>query len=820
MLGRLSAVGFVAGATLVQGLGELPAPGLLALAAAGLCAAATVVGRAAGRRVLRWLLPAAAVWLGVTLAAARAQVRLDDALAPGNENQVSRVVLQVDDLVQGDAGGWRFTARVLHAQPAGVPGRIQVSWLAPGRHGRRADARLAASLPQVVPGQVWQAALVLRRPHGVLNPHGFDYEAWMFRRGVRAVATVRGHPRLVKDDPWATPGVTLARVRHVLREGMRQALGDARYGPVLVALALGDQAGVATQDWQVFNRTGITHLVSISGLHVTMIAALCGLAVARGWRRASWRGRALAEAAPAQLAGAAAAMITAGLYCLLAGWGIPAQRTFFMLAVAAGAVLLRLPASPTRVLAAAAAAVVALDPWAVLAPGFWLSFGAVALLMLSGAATPRRVQAPPPAGRLRRAWQGLRLAAAVQLAITGALTVPLAFMTQQVTPAAPLANAIAIPVVSFVVTPLALAIAALAAVPGAEAVAAAAAWAGHAAFEAMMTPVAALAWMPGAVVDVAAPPWPLVALAMAGVAVALLPRGLPGRRAGWLLMLPALAWRPHPPGPGEWRLAALDVGQGTSVVVRTASSVLVYDTGLRHGPDSDAAARVVWPYLRGEGARAIDVLVVSHADVDHAGGLRSLLEAAAVRRAHASFDLAAYLRREARLLGLPGGLPPLPAQMSRCRAGQSWTVDGVSFRFLHPPPGARTAGRNADSCVLLVQGAHHAALLPGDIGAAQESALVAAGLPQADVVLMPHHGSATSSGPALVAAVGAAHAVAQVGRYNRYGHPGDAVLRRWMRAGATVWRSDRDGAVLAESSRDGLGVRAHRQQAKRYWHGR
>jgi len=865
MRGRLSAAAFVGGAAAVQGLAALPGAAAFACAGLALAAGAAACGHLAGRRAALWLLPLAVFWLGAALATARAAVRLADELAADNENQVARVVLQVADLPQGDAQGVRFVARVLQARPAGVPGLVQVSWFAPGGHGRaggrtaRNPAGAAQALPDIVPGQVWRAALVLRRPHGSLNPHGFDYEGWTFRRGVRAMGTVRGTPKLLADRPWSDPGAALARVRHALRDGMRRALGEARYGAVLVALALGDQAGVAPGDWQVFNRTGITHLVSISGLHVTMIAALFGLAAQAGWRRASWRGRALAERTPAQVAGAAAAMAAAGLYCLLAGWGIPSQRTFFMLAVAAGAVLLRLPASPSRVLAAAAVAVVALDPWATLAPGFWLSFGAVAVLMLAGQelARPGGEAAPSAARatarsssrrsrawlRWREAWRFLRLATFTQLAVTAALTVPLAFMTQQVTPAAPLANALAIPVVSFVVTPLALLAAAFSALPGTEPVAALAAWAGHWAFQAMMLPIAALARAPGAVVDVAAPPWPWLVLAAAGTAWALLPRGLPWRPAGWLLLVPALCWRGDRPGPGEWRLAALDVGQGMAVVVQTAGSVLVYDTGLRYGPGSDAAARVLWPFLRGEGVRRVDTLVVSHADTDHAGGLRSLLAAAPVARSYASFDLSAHLRREARVLGLdapvastasaasaapgtPGTSgtsddePPLPAQMRRCRAGQSWTVDGVRFAMLHPPPGARTAGRNADSCVLSVQGAYHAALLPGDIGKAQEAAIVAAGAPRADLAVLPHHGSNTSSSPALVQALGAAHVVAQAGRHNRYGHPAAAVVRRWERAGARVWRSDRDGAVLAHSGPGGLSVQAYRDEARRYWHGR
>ncbi|KAG0772926.1 hypothetical protein G6F22_015321 [Rhizopus arrhizus] len=224
-------------------------------------------------------------------------------------------------------------------------------------------------------------ALVLRRPHGVLNPAGPDAEARMFARGLRAVGTVRGQPRLLDDAPWASPGIAIERARHLVREGLRKALGEHRYAPVLIALAIGDQAGVARDDWRIFNRSGITHLVSISGMHVTSIAGIAGVLVAALWRRARWRGVGLAEFAPSRVVGGAAAAVVALRYCLLAGWGVPARRTFFMLSVVLAAAMSRLPLTVGRVLACAAAGVVALDPWAPLSVGFWLSFGAVAILL-------------------------------------------------------------------------------------------------------------------------------------------------------------------------------------------------------------------------------------------------------------------------------------------------------------------------------------------------------------------------------------------------------------------------------------------------------
>src|SRR5690606_36917081 len=244
--------------------------------------------------------------------------------------------------------------------------------------------------------------------------------------------SVRGTPRYLRDEPWASLPVAAQRARHVVRTAMQPHLANKRYGAVLLALAIGDQAGVPASDWAVFNRTGITHLVSISGSHITMISALGGLLVFWLWRRLRIRGRALAERLPAQLAAALAALLVAWLYCLLAGWGVPARRTFLMLAVMAGAYLLRLPMSASRLLSLVAFAVVLLDPWALLASGFWLSFGAVYVLMASSGWWGQPAGHVAVAGRWRRAGDFLGKATRLQLSITAGLMPLLALIFHEV----------------------------------------------------------------------------------------------------------------------------------------------------------------------------------------------------------------------------------------------------------------------------------------------------------------------------------------------------------------------------------------------------
>lgn len=816
MLGRLSVLSGLTAAALAHGLPRSPD----AVEWAGLWGAVLVAAFVLRRRRPTWIMPAVAFLSGWAWVSVNIDHRSAEFLRDSDEDKVSRVVLRIETLPQVSSESRRFDAYVLESLPDGVPRRIRVSWHAPGYsgpYGRRPNAQKAFNdepeFPSLVPGQVWRMSLNLRRPHGLSNPHGFDYEQHVFAAGVRAVGSVRGTPRYLYDQPWSSLSVIAERTRHRVREAMAPYLENKRYGPVLLALAIGDQAGVPAADWLTFNRTSITHLISISGSHITMIAALGGMLTLWLWRRLSLGGVFLAERVPAQVAACVAALLVAWLYCLLAGWGVPARRTFLMLCVLAFAHVSRLPLGPWRVLLLAATAVVILDPWALLASGFWLSFGAVAVLLTSG----RWIGEAIDGAESWRHWRWLVTAAKLQLTVTAGLMPVLALMFNEVSVVSPFANAYAIPVISLVVTPLALVLAAVAMVPGSGPAAGVLAWLAHLPLSWMMAPTHWLAGLKLASIDAAAAPGWAVGLALIGLAWALMPQGLPWRGMGWLLMLPALFWKPERPPRGSWDMVALDVGQGSAVLFMTQNHTLLFDTGIRHGPETDAAARNIVPFLRARGIGRIDVLVVSHADIDHAGGLRSVLESRLVTQSYSSFDMVAYLKREARLLGVSRDLPVLPAVISRCHYGARWVVDGVKFEFLWPLPTAPLVGtnsdtklRNAQSCVLRIQGRHHFALLTGDISAAQETELVARDIGPIDVLVAAHHGSRSSSDPELVRHTGPSHVIAQAGRWNRYGHPHAVVERRWQRSGATFWRTDQDGAIMASSRDSGLQVKANR----------
>ena len=750
-----TALAFTAGVLLLQQQAALPAAGWLALLPA--CAAL-----AAWRRAL--VLPAALA-IGFLWAAGAAHLRLADRLSPALEGVDMEVTGVVAGLPARLEHGVRFAFDVEHA-PARLPRRVLLTWY--------------GEAPPLRPGDRWELALRLKRPHGHANPHGFDYEVWLMERGIGATGYVRdthGAQRLGARD---SPGDRVEQARAAVLERFLGTLGETPAAGILAALAVGEQRAIANEEWRLFARTGVTHLMSISGLHVTLVSGLAAWLAAALWRRVPR----LALAVPARKAGAATAIAAAFAYTLLAGFAVPAQRTFYMVSVVALALWCGRIASPARTLALALAVVTALDPWAVLQPGFWLSFGAVALIFY--------VSAGWSAGEPR-----LRQWARVQWAITVGLAPVALFLFSQVSVAGPLANALAIPLVSAVLTPLALAAAAI----PADALLVAGEWLVY----------ALLAWLewcarlPGALWQQHVPPLWATLLALAGVAWLLLPRGFPWRASGLVLMGPALALPAPAPAPGEAWITVLDVGQGLAVLVRTSRHAVLYDAGPAYGNEADSGGRIVAPALVALGVRRLDALVLTHDDTDHTGGARSILE---------QFDTGA-LRH-----ALPQGHPLLglaPAA-ARCARGEAWEWDGVRFELLHPSPGVASRRRNDDSCVLRVSAGGTAMLLTGDIERGAELALVRAGLQPAAALLVPHHGSRSSSSAPFLAALRPQLAVAATGYRNRFGHPAAEVVARYAQVGATLWRTDRDGAVQLRLGPGGLQVLAERARRPRYWH--
>jgi competence protein ComEC len=710
-----------------------------------------------------------ALAMGFLWASTCAHWRMADRLAPQLEGRDLAVVGVVSSLPALLDRGARFEFDVEPAAGEQLPKKLLISWYG-GEEGGAAPA------VSVHPGERWRLTLRLRRPHGQVNPHGFDYEAWLHERGIGATGYVRmrGEQKLLgsRDNFFDL----VEKAREAVRNRFVAVLGQTPAAGVLAALAVGDQRAIGPEEWRLFARTGVTHLMSISGLHVTLVSGLAAWLAAAFWRRVPW----LALRLPSRKAAALAAIAAALGYTLLAGFGVPARRTFWMVAVVAAALWAGRIASPWRTLALALGAVVLADPWAPLAPGLWLSFGAVLLIFYAAAGW----NAPEP--RLVQ-W------ARIQWGVTVGLAPAALLLFGQVSVAGPLANAAAIPVVSVVVTPLAL-IAAV--VPGD--------WMLHVAsalVEGLMQFLEWCATLPGALWTQHAPaPW-TVAAALAGAAWLLAPRGVPWRVAGLALMAPAFVLAPPAPPPGTAWITVLDVGQGLAVLARTATRTVLYDAGPAWGAQADSGSRVVLPALAGAGVTRLDLLVISHEDMDHLGGALSVLET---------------LPTDAIVSSLAPAHPlhALAPAVRRCRAGEAWEWDGVRFEFLHP---AGTAARRNDmSCVLRIATAGGAMLLTGDIERAAERELILKN-PKADVLLVPHHGSRSSSSAEFIAAVAPRWAVVPVGYRSRFGHPAAEVLERYRAAGVQVLRTDLDGAITITLDKGNSPPQSERARRGRYW---
>ncbi len=763
--------------------GALWPPWLLAL----LLLVAMALLLTALRRPGRWgtlLVCGALATIAFAITSLRADHRLAQQLAPALEGRDLLLIGVVDQMPQVSPEGVRFVLAVDRAfddqANVPVPPRVSLVWL----YGLADDGGSGALRPDLRAGQRWQVPVRLRRPHAAVNPHGFDGELWLFEQRIGATGTVRNtvagpRPALL-DDTQRRP---MERARQALRDAVVLRLNDARLGGVLAALTVGDQAAISRADWDLFRDAGVAHLMSISGLHITMFAWLAGALVAWIWRRS---GRACLWL-PAPQAGRWGGLAVAAAYALLAGVGVPAPRTLLMLA---GVVVLR--SAGVRwpwplMLLGVAVLVVAVDPWALLQAGFWLSFAAVGLLMATDPLQP---------AALSGWWPSLRRAVRAQVIATLGLAPLSLALFQQVSLVGLLANLIAIPCITLIVTPLAL-----------LGVVASALW--HAAAAVLGALIAVLrgltAWS-GVWHVPAAPPW-AVACGLLAALIGLLPLPWRLRLLALPLVLPLLWPAVTRPLDGQFELMVLDVGQGTAALVRTRSKLLLYDSGPAYARDADAGQRIVVPLLRARGETRIDRLVLSHRDIDHVGGAESLRNALPILSWHTSLAPAHPLRAAA-------------AAHEPCIAGQRWSWDGVQFEFLHPSAddlARETAKSNALSCVLrVVDASGRSALLTGDIEAAQEAALVArlGSSLRSDLMLVPHHGSRTSSTDAWVDAVHPGVAMVQAGYRSRFGHPAPEVLARYQRRGIMLVRSDRCGAWTWW---DGA-FECARDTRRRYWH--
>ena len=716
-----------------------------------------------------------------------AHLLLQQELLPGDEGKSLFAEGVVTSLPQADERALRFNFRIDRLTHYGRPiesdpGLVRLSW-----YQERQPLR---------PGERWRLKIRLKRPHGYQNPGGFDYESWLFQNRLRATGYVvadKGNARLRPAARFSP-----ATLRFTLRETIRTALGDDPLAGFVPALAVGDRSGLNAAHWETLTATGANHLIAISGLHIGLVAGLVYLLLLKCWGLLQVLAPPPLGSLPAIRVAAVSAMLAALVYALLAGFALPTQRALVMLWVCFGMKLQDRTVAPGDVLGLALSAVLLLDPFAAMAASFWLSFGAVAVIFY-GIGYRVRLQR-------RRLWAWGR----VQYIVTLGLVPALAWYYQQLPVFSLFANLFAVPWVSFVVIPLVFG-GCLLLGAGVEQLLQLALLSLHVLWWALDF-VAAWKFQ---LLPVARPGLLSMAAISIGVLVLLLPRGLAPRWLGLLWLAPLFFPVKSGPAFGEVEMNVLDVGQGLAVVVRTQRHNLLYDTGPAYPSGFNTGEAVVVPFLRSAGLGALDTLVLSHGDNDHRGGLPEVLADVPVQRIISSVPervAPAWVQAGADATGTR-------VRAGECVDGQSWRWDGVEFRVLHPPD-AVAMSANDRSCVLQVRAGGHTLLLPGDIELDAERGLLqryGAQL-QSDVLVVPHHGSKTSSTREFVSAVAPQIAIFPVGYRNRFGQPHKGVVARYRAQGVRLLSTAESGAIRVVAGAGGIRVTEYREQQRRFWH--
>ena len=663
---------------------------------------------------------------------------------------------------------WRFLLELENRPWPDAQGRVLITW-----YGN----------PVLKPGQRWRMTARLRRPRGFVNPGGFDYQAWLMRRAVVATGYVRSSEafELLAEGP--SSGIT--PWRYYLQAELTERHARHPRLAQLLAVTIGVREGLGVDDWRLYATTGTTHLMVISGLHVGLVAGLF-----YGLTRFLVRRRpALLILWPDCKWAALVRLMAAAVYAALAGFSLPTQRAMIMVSVMAIAVIRERVHRPMAGMACALLIVLVLDPLAPTSAGFWLSFLAVGALLMGFWG---RLGAPT---RLRGLVIAQLLVFCALLPVLGSLGLPVSML-------APAANLLAVPLVGFIIVPLALLGTFL--TPLIPILADGVVSVALMALDVLQTGLAALRQLCPDPVLVLPHLHALLLAPLALASVLLFGPGSLGLRSCGALIGAATLLLVGQADPGLVELLVLDVGQGQAVIVRTQQHTLVFDAGPSYGSKFEAGSGIIAPALRWSGVNEVDLLVISHSDNDHAGGLPGLLKAVKVNSV------------------LSSEIPPgkFDVARRRCRAGQRWQWDGVTFSMLHPREEHAEPGNNG-SCVLAIQAGDKRILLTGDIEAAAEQSLLSRvpGALPANVMLAPHHGSRTSSTRNFVEAVQPDFVLVSAGWNNRYGHPHPDVLDRFRDVGATVLETGRGGALRVRVTRDGdkMRVERWRDRRPRYW---
>ena len=761
---RIATIAFLAGIIIFQQLSVLPDgrwAGLLFISL-------PLSIRFAPLKIPLWIIN------GFLAALLQASTILGVSLAPELAGQDIIVEGVVDSIPQQRQFGQRFEFTIENTLTAGIdfadlPEKVRLNWY-------RSKVELAV-------GQRWQLKVRLKQPHGFMNSGGFDYEGWLFRHGIRATGYVRNG----NDNRYLTDvsGINywIDRQRSQLSQQIDKALAQGEFKGMIHALAIGLRDDISQRQWNVLLKTGTNHLMAISGLHVGLVAGLAFFVLRWVWGRSAK----LLCYLPATKVGAVAAIAAALLYATLAGFSIPTQRALIMVVVFMLAIISQRSRRPSDGLLLALLLVLLIDPLAVMDAGFWLSFAAVAIILLG------------MSGRLKQQglwWKWGRVHVLIAIAL-----LPLTLLLfQKASMISPIANFIAVPIVSLLVVPLVLLAVLL--LPIASALANGMLQLADYCLQLLWPLLNWLAGLPGVqIYQGLVNEWMIIPVCI-GVVWLLAPQGWPARWLGavWLAIV-FLVPLPRPQH-GEAYFSLLDVGQGLAAVVRTRNRTLVFDSGPKFSDSFDTGEAVVLPYLLNSGVKRVDTLIVSHGDNDHIGGVESLMQYLPVTKLlTSSMD---------KLVG---------NDVLPCQKGQRWQWDGVAFEMLHPGSGVGVDENNS-SCVLKVSSQGGSVLLTGDIERRAEQQLLAANKSElaADVLVVPHHGSKTSSTPGFVAAVSPQWALFPVGHANRFRLPRAEVVERYINNGANILLTGQQGGIeMVLGSSEISAPKSYRYENSRYW---
>lgn len=701
--------------------------------------------------------------IGLLWAICFASTRLADRLPETLQSQHIEIEGTVIGLPQNNERRVRFDFAVSKPQ-VNFPEKIRLSWYFPKQ--------------QIQAGQYWQFTVKLKKPHGLFNPGGFDYERWLFMQNIGATGYVRSkpQPRLrIMEAEWRG----FDSVRQKIANRLMELVENTDNLGIIKALTIGDRHNISKKQWEVFRKTGTVHLLAISGLHIGLLAGLAYfLTLNIGIR--------LAFVSP-QILAAIFAIMMAIFYSAMAGFSLPTQRALVMLSVAMIAIVWQRNCTPGHTLTLTLLAVLLFDPLAVLSAGFWLSFFAVVIILYS------------LVGRLgkTRYWGG---AIKIHWVTAIGLAPLLLFYFQQVSIIAPIANLLTVPVISLLVVPLCLFAVLVMFFSSTLAVHLFAMV--NMILQGLMLVLSEMADLPFAAITMISPPFYAIPLALAGVFVLLSPKGMPARWLGLVLFLPLVFVDVAKPKAGEVTLTLLDVGQGLSAVIETATHVLVFDTGAKYSQHYDMGDAVVIPFLKSKGITTVDTLLISHGDNDHIGGAESIIAQQQVTKI---------------LTSVPEMLDKFaPVQ---CETGQTWVWDQVRFDILSPPDQWGVVDENNNSCVLKVTTKQEAILLTADIEQLAEDWLIKniAQKLESSILIAPHHGSNTSSTLLFLNQVNPSIILIPAGYKNRFSFPHELVLERYKTNNISWLNVADQGAIVVDLKTDGFKVSAIRSKKSRYW---